>query len=636
MKRHSVQFGLVAITLLAVLLISCGGGGNAGTGGSGSALIAITTDAILPAGLANAPYSTTLQASNGSGALTWSIAPSGPTSSFVNGLSINPGTGVLSGTANFEGTSGFLATVQDSASHSATKAFYLTAYPPLQTPAPQTFSFSQYEPISFQQIPINGGLPPLSITVSGSPLPVGVTLDRETGIFRGSPMATGSFYTTVTIRDSYAPAPEVVSVQIGIQVAPPPFSIANSLPPKLILNRPFSGRVVALGGIPPYNFVMTSGSLPPGISAVDTATGQVSGTPTLPGFYSFTVSAADSSSPPLSASVNFGVNVAAPIGRNDTIATATTIDNGNFSASISPYIDPPDAAPQPADSDYYKLTSISGATVHLETSTQQFLDTVIEILDVNGTRLATCNQPGNTNTNFASACINDDIPDPPTTDSALDFKVPGSPSTTTTFFVHVLDWRGDARPDMLYGLSISGVVDPLKITSTSLTPAARGLSYSQQLTSANGTGTINWSLSSGTLPPGITMNSSGVLTGPATTDGTYSFTVQAGDSSTPPQVATADEQIQVGDPVKIVGSGTLPAACVNQPYTFAMQSSGGVQPFFWGFSSNNWMGINFNNSTGVFSGMSSNTGTFTGRVGLGDATGHSVTQNISITVNQCP
>ena len=178
---------------------------------------------------------------------------------------------------------------------------------------------------------------------------------------------------------------------------------------------------------------------------------------------------------------------------------------------------------------------------------------------------------------------------------------------------------------MLYGLSISGVVDPLKITSTSLTPAARGLSYSQQLTSANGTGTINWSLSSGTLPPGITMNSSGVLTGPATTDGTYSFTVQAGDSSTPPQVATADEQIQVGDPVKIVGSGTLPAACVNQPYTFAMQSSGGVQPFFWGFSSNNWMGINLNNSTGVFSGMSSNTGTFTGRVGLGDATGHRVT-----------
>jgi hypothetical protein len=189
---------------------------------------------------------------------------------------------------------------------------------------------------------------------------------------------------------------------------------------------------------------------------------------------------------------------------------------------------------------------------------------------------------------------------------------------------------------MLYSLSVSGANDPLKITSTSLTPAARGLSYSQQLTSANGSGAISWTLSSGSLPPGITLNSSGVLTGPATTDGTYSFTVQAADSSTPPQVVTAAEQIQVVDPVKIVSSPTLPAACINQPYSFAMQSSGGIQPFFWGFISNYWIGINLDSSTGVFSGTSPITGTFTGKVILSDATGHYFTQDISLTVNQCP
>jgi hypothetical protein len=386
---------------------------------------------------------------------------------------------------------------------------------------------------------------------------------------------------------------------------------------------------------------MTSGSLPAGVTPIDASTGQISGTPSLAGYYSFEVSATDSSFPPLSASASFSISVATPLGRNDTIATATAIDNGNFSASISPYIDPPDAAPLPADSDYYKLTSISGATIHLATGTVQvaggaWLDTVLEILDANGTRLATCNQPGNTSTNFTSACINDDIPDPPTTDSALDFKVPGLPSTPTTFYIHVLDWRGDARPDMLYSLSVSGANDPLKITSTSLTPAARGLSYSQQLTSANGSGAISWTLSSGSLPPGITLNSSGVLTGPATTDGTYSFTVQAADSSTPPQVVTAAEQIQVVDPVKIVSSPTLPAACINQPYSFAMQSSGGIQPFFWGFISNYWIGINLDSSTGVFSGTSPITGTFTGKVILSDATGHYFTQDISLTVNQCP
>lgn len=453
-------------------------------------------------------------------------------------------------------------------------------------------------------------------------------------------MATGNFYTTITIRDSYAPTPEVTSVQINIQVAPPPFSIAQSLRPKLLLNRPFSGKIIAMGGIPPYSLAMTSGSLPTGVAPIDASTGQISGTPTLAGFYTFAVSATDSSSPPLSAIANFNISVATPLGRNDTIATATAIDNGNFLASISPYIDPPDAAPLAADSDYYKLTSISKATIHLATGTAQAaggasLDTVLEILDANGTRLATCNQPGNASTNFTSACINDDIPDPPTTDSALDFKVPGSPSTPSTFYIHVLDWRGNARPDMIYNLSVSGAIDPLTITST-IAPAARGLSYSQQLTSANGSGAITWTLSSGSLPPGITLSSSGVLTGPATTDGTYSFTVQAADSSTPPQVVIAAEQIPVVDPAKIVSSPTLPAACINQPYTFAMQSSGGIQPFFWGFISNHWMGINLDTSTGVFSGTSSNTGTFTGKVFLEDATGHPFEQNISLTVNQCP
>jgi hypothetical protein len=38
----------------------------------------------------------------------------------------------------------------------------------------------------------------------------------------------------------------------------------------------------------------------------------------------------------------------------------------------------------------------------------------------------------------------------------------------------------------------------------------------------------------------------------------------------------------------------------------------------------------------VFSGTSPITGTFTGKVILSDATGHYFTQDISLTVNQCP
>jgi hypothetical protein len=337
------------------------------------------------------------------------------------------------------------------------------------------------------------------------------------------------------------------------------------------------------------------------------------------------------------------MSVVGPIGRNDTVATATPIvQDGLYSASISPYMDPPDNAPQVADNDYYRLVAVSGSTVHIETQAQRLpfanpLDTVIEVVDGNGTRQSTCRLPGITAATFTSACIDDDIGGTPyTLDSALDFKVPGSPSTATTFYVHVIDWRGDARPDMFYALQISGDVQPLAISTTSRSPGSRGLPYQQPLFAQNGVGTVTWSLGGGNLPPGIGLGSSGLISGTATSNGTYSFTVQAADGSSPPQIATMQESIQIVDPVKITSVATWPDACVNKPYSFAVQKSGGLAPFNWGFTSGNWISISPNLATGVFSGTADVTGTFMGTVGVNDATGNGDSQNITLTVKQCP
>jgi hypothetical protein len=56
---------------------------------------------------------------------------------------------------------------------------------------------------------------------------------------------------------------------------------------------------------------------------------------------------------------------------------------------------------------------------------------------------------------FDDPCINDDIEVGVNRDSKLEFQVPGA-SGTVTFYLHVLDWRGDARPDFLYQITISG------------------------------------------------------------------------------------------------------------------------------------------------------------------------------------
>ncbi|MGH9504692.1 MAG: putative Ig domain-containing protein [Terriglobales bacterium] len=631
-----------ASILLLAFSLACGGGLSSGSGSGGSSGPALTiVNDSLRGTLTGQPYSATLIAQNGVGALTWSISPLSPTTQYVTGLSIDPATGVLSGTANFEGGAGFNAKVVDSASppRTAIKGFTIGASSPLQAGGPQSATVRQYQTLEAFQPSFSEGVFPYSFSLSGTLSP-GLLLNPTTGQISGPALTAGVFVSTLTIQDSFSP-PEVVTEPVAITVLAPPLTLANSLPSRLLQNRPFSGRVIATGGAPPYHFSVVSGSMPPGISSIDPNSGQTSGTPTTLGDYSVTLSVTDTDTPPQSVNSSVNISVGQPIGRNDTIATATPVTSEITPASISPYIDPPGGAPLPADNDYYKLVSLAGPTniVHVQTQSAggaSLLDTVIEILDGNGTRYTTCRQPGDTSSNFKSSCLNDDVGVPPAPlDSALDFQVPGSTNTATTFYVHVLDWRGDARPDMIYYLGVAGLVPPMNVSSPPLIPAARTRNYGQLMKTANNIGSVTWTKQAGNLPPGIALGTDGQLTGIATANGIYSFTVQATDSATPPQTATAQESIQVVDPVKITSSPNLPNACLNQPYTFTPTTTGGIAPFNWGINGN-WISIHPDASTGVFSGSATVTGTFSAALNVADATITFDSQTITLTVNQCP
>ena len=79
--------------------------------------------------------------------------------------------------------------------------------------------------------------------------------------------------------------------------------------------------------------------------------------------------------------------------------------------------------------------------------------------------------------------------------------------------------------------SSTSVPTTLAITTTSLATAVENAPYSATLGASGGTPPYTWSILSGTLPSGITLSSTGVLSGTPASLGTFDFTVQVLDSA---------------------------------------------------------------------------------------------------------
>ena len=77
---------------------------------------------------------------------------------------------------------------------------------------------------------------------------------------------------------------------------------------------------------------------------------------------------------------------------------------------------------------------------------------------------------------------------------------------------------------------------PLAITTTSLPNGICNVAYSATLTASEGTAPYSWSVAGGSLPPGITLSSGGILSGTPTTTGIFNFTGRVSDVGNPVQI----------------------------------------------------------------------------------------------------
>jgi DNA-binding beta-propeller fold protein YncE len=83
-----------------------------------------------------------------------------------------------------------------------------------------------------------------------------------------------------------------------------------------------------------------------------------------------------------------------------------------------------------------------------------------------------------------------------------------------------------------YGGSRVLIYDFVHITTTSLPVGSDGGSYSQSLATSGYQGTLTYSITGGSLPPGLSLNAStGVISGTATTAGSYTFEISVSDNN---------------------------------------------------------------------------------------------------------
>ena len=116
-----------------------------------------------------------------------------------------------------------------------------------------------------QTISISGGLSPYTFSVMTGFLPAGLTLNSSTGAISGTPTNAAVWSFTVQVKDV---SRQTAQAALTITIITGPLTITTTSLPGGTQNTSYSQTRLAQGGLPPYTFNLTSGSLPSGLTLI--------------------------------------------------------------------------------------------------------------------------------------------------------------------------------------------------------------------------------------------------------------------------------------------------------------------------------------------------------------------------------
>src|SRR6185295_9137528 len=149
----------------------------------------------------------------------------------------------------------------------------------------------------------------------------------------------------------------------------------------------------------------------------------------------------------------------------------------------------------------------------------------------------------------------------------------GNFKITVTATDAIGDFNTDPNVSLIVNLAPSGACT-LTFNQTTLPGGSVNAFYSQTLTVSGANGSVTYTVTSGALPAGLTLSSSGTISGPPTAAGSSSFTVLATDSSG----ATGSQSftIVISAITLALSPASLPDGTIGTAYNQTVTASGGT------------------------------------------------------------